>query len=50
MDLVEVNPLIGTEADVERTVKAARQILLNAFGYYRGGIAIEDVQLPVALN
>ena len=38
-DLVEVNPLIGTQDDVTRTVECARQIILNTFGYSRGGIS-----------
>lgn len=37
MDLVEVNPDIGTIQDVERTVEAAIHVILAAFGYNRQG-------------
>lgn len=32
MDLVEVNPAIGSPEDVERTVQAAVTIINSAFG------------------
>lgn len=38
VDLVEVNPSIGTEQDVKRTVEAAIHILASAFGYSRRGL------------
>lgn len=37
MDLVEVNPSIGTERDVSNTVEAAVHVILAAFGYNRRG-------------
>ncbi|KAJ8981226.1 hypothetical protein NQ317_004170 [Molorchus minor] len=47
MDLVEVNPSIGTEQDVKRTVDAAIHIILSAFGYSRKGLIPKDAQLPL---
>ena len=38
MDLVEVNPLLGSASDNQRTLGVVKQLLINAFGYYRGGI------------
>ncbi|CAB3383728.1 Hypothetical predicted protein [Cloeon dipterum] len=38
MDLVEVNPLIGSEKDVKITVDAARQVVRAGFGYKRRGM------------
>ncbi|KAG5889604.1 hypothetical protein JTB14_024025 [Gonioctena quinquepunctata] len=38
MDLVEVNPSIGTEQDVKKTIDAAIHIILAAFGYNRRGV------------
>lgn len=35
MDLVEVNPLIGSEAEVNRTLDAARRLVASAFGSAR---------------
>lgn len=35
MDLVEVNPRIGTESEANRTIDAALQIVLAAFGHKR---------------
>lgn len=37
MDLVEVNPAIGTKQDVQRTVSAAIQIIKAACGFDRRG-------------
>ncbi|CAG7819209.1 unnamed protein product [Allacma fusca] len=34
MDLVEVNPWIGTQEDVKRTANVSKQLLLNTFGPY----------------
>jgi len=33
MDLVEVNPRLGNELQVQRTTNAAKQLIINAFGY-----------------
>jgi arginase len=38
MDLVEVNPAIGTDRDVKVTVEAARQVVRAGFGYKRRGM------------
>lgn len=38
MDLVEVNPSIGTEKDVQTTIEAAIHIILAAFGHNRRGL------------
>jgi len=43
MDLVEVNPTIGSEKDVQTTVEAAIHIILAAFGYSRRGLRPTDV-------
>ncbi|XP_046749030.1 arginase-2, mitochondrial isoform X2 [Diprion similis] len=49
VDLVEVNPHIGTERDVTKTVEAAIQIIQAAFGYNRRGLkvpaGIDDIPL-----
>lgn len=37
VDLVEVNPHIGNEADVQATVSAALNLIKVTFGYKRGG-------------
>lgn len=37
IDLVEVNPAIGSESDVQKTVSAAIHILAAACGTIRGG-------------
>ena len=48
MDLVEVNPLIGTERDVNHTVDAAFTILKAGLGYNRRGVLVEGVDdLPL---
>lgn len=44
MDLVEVNPKIGTALDVKITVDAAKHIILAAFGHKRGGCASYNTQ------
>ncbi|GJQ84107.1 hypothetical protein Trydic_g12081 [Trypoxylus dichotomus] len=38
MDLVEVNPMIGNENDVDKTLTAAIHIILAAFGHNKRGI------------
>ncbi|KAF4531856.1 hypothetical protein B566_EDAN000884 [Ephemera danica] len=46
MDLVEVNPSIGSPQDVHTTVQAARQVIRAGFGYRRRGMAprmVEDI-------
>ncbi|XP_023016433.1 arginase isoform X2 [Leptinotarsa decemlineata] len=48
MDLVEVNPSIGTEQDVKKTIDAAIHIILAAFGYSRRGLVPKNVDtLPL---
>ncbi|XP_048515371.1 arginase, hepatic [Athalia rosae] len=42
VDLVEVNPQIGSEHDVGLTVAAAIQIIQAAFGYNRRGLKVPD--------
>jgi len=39
MDLVEINPLVGNSLERKRTVKIIKHLLVNTFGYYRGGVA-----------
>ena len=46
LDLVEVNPSIGTEHDVKSTVNAAIHILLSAFGHNRRTPA-QNIELPL---
>lgn len=46
VDLVEVNPQLGTRQEALYTADAARHVLLATFGRYRGGNAPEDSQLP----
>ncbi|CAH1978047.1 unnamed protein product [Acanthoscelides obtectus] len=46
MDLVEVNPHIGSEGDVKKTVEAAIHVILAAFGYNRRGYRTQDT-LPL---
>lgn len=40
LDLVEVNPLIGTLNDVRITLEAAKEVMLAAFGNKRKGIKL----------
>ncbi|XP_077286666.1 arginase [Arctopsyche grandis] len=48
IDLVEVNPLIGTEKDVNHTIDAAIAILKASLGYSRRGVLLEGVEdLPL---
>ncbi|CAH0557728.1 unnamed protein product [Brassicogethes aeneus] len=46
MDLVEVNPSIGSEKDVNRTVEAAVHVILAAFGHSRRGL-LPKTSLPL---
>ncbi|KAF0304893.1 Arginase-2, mitochondrial [Amphibalanus amphitrite] len=46
MDVVEVNPQLGTPQQAQYTADAARHLLLATFGRYRGGNAPEGSQLP----
>jgi len=43
VDLVEVNPLIGSEQDQQRTLDAARHLAAAAAGYYPGGWSPKNV-------
>lgn len=48
LDVVEVNPSIGSEKDVEITVEAAMHIISAAFGHSRRGQRPANVQsLPL---
>ncbi|XP_018567917.1 arginase-1 [Anoplophora glabripennis] len=47
MDLVEVNPGIGSEQDVKRTIEAAIHVILAAFGHSRKGLRLKDASLPL---
>lgn len=48
MDVVEVNPSIGTDRDVQTTVEAAMHVILAAFGHSRRGLRPANVQsLPL---
>lgn len=48
VDLVEVNPSIGTEKDVRTTVDAAMYIIMAAFGHNRRGLRPHNVNtLPL---
>lgn len=40
IDLVEVNPQIGSKQDVKTTVEAAIYIIQAAFGYTRRGLKV----------
>lgn len=40
LDIVEVNPLIGTVNDVNITLQAAKEVLLAAFGNKRKGFKL----------
>ncbi|KAK5850388.1 hypothetical protein PBY51_001272 [Eleginops maclovinus] len=46
VDLVEVNPLLGSEAEVGSTVSTAVQLLLACFGRRRQGDHPPDYRLP----
>lgn len=48
LDVVEVNPSIGSEADVNVTIEAAMHIILAAFGHSRRGLRPANIQsLPL---
>ncbi|CAG9858698.1 unnamed protein product [Phyllotreta striolata] len=47
MDLVEVNPNIGSKEDVRRTVEAAVHLILAAFGNKRRGVRPKNETLPL---
>lgn len=48
LDVVEVNPSIGSEKDVKLTVDAALHIILAGFGHSRRGLRPRDVaDLPI---
>lgn len=46
LDLVEVNPLLGSEDDAVTTVRAAKQIIVAALGNSRGGNALNSIPKP----
>lgn len=46
VDLVEVNPAIGSEDDVAKTVDAAIQILKAACGTVRKGVLPNESDIP----
>lgn len=52
MDLVEINPTVGTEQDVNRTVDAGIQLLQAALGFERRGLSPQDTSpmQPLSLN
>lgn len=47
MDIVEVNPSIGSEKEVQITVDAAMHVILAAFGHNRRGHRPIDESLPL---
>lgn len=48
IDLVEVNPAIGSESDVKKTVAAAVHLLAAACGTIRGGnLPKSQTEIPV---
>lgn len=47
IDLVEVNPSLGSAADVRTTVQAALQLLVAAFGHSRLGNMPRQRELPL---
>jgi arginase len=46
LDITEVNPAIGSKADVERVAAVTRQLILSIFGYYRGGVSNKPFPEP----
>lgn len=53
LDLVEVNPDLGSAEDVKKTVLAAHQIIMGFLGGERGGnvpVGIKDLPLPEAIG
>lgn len=47
VDLVEVNPNLGSARDVQTTVQAALQVLLAAFGHSRLGNMPRSAEIPL---
>lgn len=47
VDLVEVNPNLGSARDVQTTVEAALQVLLAAFGHSRLGNMPRTAEIPL---
>lgn len=48
LDVVEVNPSIGSERDVRLTVDAALHVILAGFGHNRRGLRPRDVaDIPI---
>lgn len=49
IDLVEVNPQIGSEQDVKNTVQAAIHVIQAALGYTRRGLRVpkDVVDMPL---
>lgn len=47
MDLVEVNPALGTGRDSEKTVGAAIEVILAGCGYNRKGLVPRSSQIPI---
>lgn len=45
MDLVELNPAIGTKEDARKTIDAAIHIILAAFGRCRSGLTLKQLTL-----
>lgn len=50
VDLVEVNPRIGTERDVRLTVEAAIHIIQAAFGHNRRGLKVSEGVTDIPLQ
>lgn len=42
LDLVEVNPHIGSKHDVDLTIEAAIYIIQSGFGYTRRGLKVPE--------
>lgn len=47
LDVVEVNPSLGSEADVKRTVEAAIHVIAAALGHSRRGLSPRAGVLPL---
>ena len=43
VDIVEVNPLLGSDHETKITLDAARHLVAAAAGYYPGGWSPKDV-------
>lgn len=46
LDMVEVNPLIGSFENVDITARYAKHLILSAFGHLRGGLPSETIPKP----